>query len=84
MENNIRRFRRELDKSQAWLAKAAGVSRQMEIIYEYGRSEKDGKRPVTPSQEVQERIAAALGRSVADIWPKPKRKKEGSVTIKDA
>lgn len=51
----------EQERSQAWLARQLGVSRQRIGKWTSGR--------FTPQASNQQKIAAALGRTVSDVFP---------------
>jgi DNA-binding XRE family transcriptional regulator len=83
MENNIRKFRRELDKSQAWLAKATGMSRQSIFLHESNSLRRSGIDFVSPTEETRKKIAAALGRTPEEVWIGERVLPKGAVVISE-
>lgn len=61
LHSSLRNFRRARTINQATLAKLAGVSQQTLSKYESG--------VLTPTPDVQARLAAILGVSIADVFP---------------
>lgn len=56
--------------TQAQMASLLGVSQQSYSKWEHGR--------LTPSAITQQRIAAVLGTTVADLWPPPTPERRGA------
>lgn len=82
--NNIRRIRRELEMSQEKLAEKAGISRQTINAYEKMRGRVAGAPPMRPTEESKEKIAAALGRTVEEVFPKWQIRGKQAVKLPDA
>ena len=61
MDTELRRILEDEGRSQAWLSRRLGVSRQAVGMWVHGI--------YTPVPETREAIASALRRSVDELWP---------------
>lgn len=77
--NNIRKFRRELGWTQQKLAAMAGFSRvsitEMELNYGRG-GKKNSPTPKRPKETTKQKIAAALGRTIEEVFPPDEAKRK--------